>query len=379
MLLRQGTSANGTIDVPKAQRLLSSHPLVITSFVEDFWRQSTEGQKLPGHLSHGAWSEAMTKRIQRDFIVRDDDFKITDPPQSWDHLIYAYLIENTGIFDIFAKVMERYCFCEDLGRMSPESQLFLRTTQALIFSNPPPTTIWNVTGWGCPDEISQRMSAYWWMFGIELNHAADIAVKYQYAKPAGANVDFIETFEALARTAWRGIVNVNNVAGPNDTDNQAILSAARRLFCMFADRRQDCNLARQEFRAVAVMSWLHLAVSFDSPIVIDLGAEASCTEERLYRIARRVGMTAHPRSQALFALAQPFSELLRYIENPGFDARNLYRIPGPRYRDLLETVIGNYSIAMGRDAKALPVTLTEQVRPLIQLSPRRTTHLRLHG
>ena len=47
-------------------------------------------------------------------------------------------------------------------------------------------------------------------------------------------------------------------------------------------------------------------------------------------------------------------------------------------RDLFETVIGNYSIAMGHDVKALPVTVTEQVQPPIRLNPRGTTYLRLH-
>jgi len=370
MFLRQVTGPLGVINADAAQ-LLQSHPLAITSFVEDYWRASPENARFPA-----AWPAPMTLRIRQDFGVPVPPFNVP-VSTTWDHLIYAYLIENTRIFDIFAKVMETCCFSEQLGTLSTASQMFLRTTHALILSDPPPTTIWNVTGWECPDEISQRMATYWSMFGIELSHAADIAAKHQYAKPAGANVDFIETFEALARTVWRGIVNVSNVTGPNDTDNQAIISAARRLFCMLDARRQDCNYARQEFRAVAVMSWLHLAVSFDSPIVVDLGAQASCLEERLYRIARRVGMTAHPRSQALFALAQPFSYLLRLIEVQGFDARNLYRTPVGR--DLSETVIGNYSIAMGRDVKALPVTLTEQVQPLIQLSPRRTTHLRLHG
>jgi hypothetical protein len=375
MFLRQVTGPQG-VDVVAAQQLLESHPLVISSLVEDYWRIGPENARLPA-----AWPPQMTARIRQEFGA--PQFLLQIPPQfplpvGWDHLIYAYVIENTRIFDIFAKVMETCCSCEGLGTLTPQSAMFLHTSQALMFSDPPATTIWKVTGSGCPDEISQRMAAYWSMFGIELNHAAEITAKHQYSKPAAANVDFIETFEALASMAWRGIVNVRNFAGPNDTDNQAIVDAARRLFCMFAARRQGCSLTRQEFRAVAVMSWLHLAVSFDSPIVINLGAQASCPEERLYRIARRVGMTANPRSHALFALAQPFSLLLRYIENPGFDARNLYRTPGPLYRDLLETVIGNYSIAMGRDAKALPVTLTEQAQPPIRLSPRGTTYLRLH-
>jgi hypothetical protein len=111
MLLRQVKDAQLCIDEERAGRLLRSHPLVITSFVEDYWRQSKEGQRLPVAWSHGAWPLAMTSRIRTDFGVQADDFNITDPPQRWDHLIYAYLIENTRIFDIFAKVStpERKC------------------------------------------------------------------------------------------------------------------------------------------------------------------------------------------------------------------------------------------------------------------------------
>jgi hypothetical protein len=379
MLLRKVTGPQGVIP-DAARQLLQFHPLVISSFVEDSWRNS---QEYDSPLRAAAWPAAMTARIREDFGA--DGFDAAYPSRTgWDHLIYAYLIENTRIFDIFAKVVETCCSCEDLGRLSPESRVFARTTQDLIFSDPPPTTIWNVTGRAYPDEISQRMAAYRSMLGIELNHAAAITAAHRFAKPADSNVDFIETFEALAGMLWRGFVNVHNFAGPNDTDNQAIVNAARRLSCMFAARREGCIFAREELRAVAVMSWLHLAVSFNSPIVIDLQAQASCPEERLYGIARRVGLPADPRSQALFALAQPFSKLLTLIENGGLDnaelAQGLYTCEDGR--SLLGSVIGNYSIAMGHDVKALPVTVTERVQPLIPLSSRRTTrllHHQMHG
>jgi hypothetical protein len=128
------------------------------------------------------------------------------------------------------------------------------------------------------------------------------------------------------------------------------------------------------------MSWLHLTVSFDSPIMADLRAQASGPAEHLRRIARQVGMTAHPESQALFALAQPFAALPRRIENGQLDnttlARNLYSRNGG---DLFETVIGNYSIPIGHDVKALPVTVTEQVQPPMRLNPRGTTYIRPHN
>ncbi len=48
---------------------------------------------------------------------------------NWDHLIYAYLIENTRIFDIFERLLETYAFSEDLETPSPAGQLFWRTTR----------------------------------------------------------------------------------------------------------------------------------------------------------------------------------------------------------------------------------------------------------
>src|SRR6516162_8864952 len=38
---------------------------------------------------------------------------------NWDHLIYAYLIENTRIYEIFSKVLETYMFSEELETPSP--------------------------------------------------------------------------------------------------------------------------------------------------------------------------------------------------------------------------------------------------------------------
>jgi hypothetical protein len=75
-----------------------------------------------------------------------------------DHLVYAYLIENTRIFDIFYKVMEAYQSGEQLATPSRASEQFWRITENLIYSDPLPTTIWNLTSRARPDETSLRMS-----------------------------------------------------------------------------------------------------------------------------------------------------------------------------------------------------------------------------
>src|SRR5262249_9758270 len=155
---------------------------------------------------------------------------------------------------------------------------------------------------------------YWRAFGLDLSHVDEIADTHRYEKPAAANVNFIPTLETLMGEVWCGITNARNFAGANETDNEAIPRSARQLYDMLTTLRLHGNIACEEFRAVALMSWLHLAVMFNSPVVVDLRAEASSPELRLAKIGERVGIKAHPESQALFLLAQPTSFLMIAIE-----------------------------------------------------------------
>jgi hypothetical protein len=227
------------------------------------------------------------------------------------------------------------------------------------------------------------MTVYYWMFGIDLSHARELAAVHPYARPDGANHDFIPTFEAFAGEVWRGIENAKDQIGPNATDNEAIATAARRLYDMMATRRLNSNLSREEYRAVAVMSWLHLAVMYDSPIVLALNASASSPEQRLNNIAGRVGMSAHSKAKALFDLSQPFSSLIQSIETNSFsDPANvplLYSTGSPIATNA-EIVIDQYSLATGRDLKAPAMTMTTRAatsRPLSHPAPATPTRLPL--
>jgi len=111
------------------------------------------------------------------------------------------------------------------------------------------------------------------------------------------------------------------------------------------------------------MSWLHLTVEFDSPIVVDLKATASSPEERLRLIGERVGVPAHGKSESYFRMAEPLSRILTFIETGLFNtvagAQTLYARPAapatnPISDDML-TIITHWSIATGRDVKAMPV------------------------
>ena len=282
---------------------------------------------------------------------------------NWDHLIYAYIIENTRIFDIFAKVLEMYMFTEQLETPSQASQLFWRNLEYLIFGDAMPSMVWTATSRTRRDEIADRLTAYYWMFGIDLSHAPDIASQHPYQKPAAANRDFIPTFEALAREVWRGIVNARNTSGANDTDSTVIATLARRLYDMMATRRISGNLSREEFRAVSIISFLHLAVQYDSPAVVDLKASASSPEMRLQKMGERVQMNCHVKSKPFFDLAGPFSTLMQSIESGAFNtpagAELLFKQTPPNVVSRnAEEVIDQYSLATGRDLKSRPVLVT---------------------
>jgi hypothetical protein len=286
---------------------------------------------------------------------------------NWDHLIYAYLIENTRIYEIFSKVLETYMFSEELETPSPASQSFWRNVEFLVYGDAMPSMLWTTSSRLRRDEVANRMTAYYWMFGLDLSHAPEIAGKHPYQKPTASNRDFIPTFEAFGREVWRGIVNVKNFSGANDTDATVIATLARRLFDMMATRRLNGNLSREEFRAVALMSFLHLAILFDSPAVVDLKAAASSPEMRLKKIAERVGMQSHIRSKPLLDLAGPFSIMLQSIETGLFNdvtgAETLYFPAGTPVARNAETVVDQYSLATGRDLKAQLTTNVPRPTP----------------
>jgi hypothetical protein len=264
-------------------------------------------------------------------------------------------------------------YTEQLETPSQQGQLFWRNLEYLIYGDAMPSMVWTTSGRVRRDETANRMASYYWMFGIDLSHAAELSTRHPYQKPAASNRDFIPTFEAFAREVWRGIVNAKNTSGMNDTDPTVISTLARRMYDMMATRRLSGNLSREEFRAVAILSFIHLAVLYDSPAVVDLKATASSPEMRLNKMAERVEMRANPKSKQLFDLAGPFSILLQSIESGAFNdtsgAQLLYsQVPPAFVSQNAETVIDQYTLATGRDLKSQAVSLTARPATL-PLSP----------
>jgi hypothetical protein len=112
--------------------------------------------------------------------------------------------------------------------------------------------------------------------------------------------------------------------------------------------------------------------------VVDLKATASSPEQRLAKLAARVGLNAHTRAKPLFDLAQPFSFLMQSIELGAFNdpagAALLYNIIPPNNVAELnaEIVIDQYGLATGRDLKATSV-VSEKSRPPINPRPPAVT------
>ncbi len=284
----------------------------------------------------------------------------------WDHLIYAYMIENTRIHEIFRRVIWEYTHGERLGiPQNDATHQWIRTTEELFYKDASPFSPYNLVSRIRPDIGASRRNAYYRMFGMDLNHGRDGGPSYPYEKPTAANREFAATLEEFLREVWRAIENARNFLAGNPTDVQAILDLSLRLQNMLNARRGGNptrpNLARDEFVAVSTMSWFHLTVAFDTPIVRDLLATGPSPEERLRLIGERVGVPSHGRSHSYFIIAPLISTLLTEIELGRLDSipeiETLFAPPPAGgtnpIRDDTSRIITHWSMITGRDLKSL--------------------------
>jgi hypothetical protein len=306
--------------------------------------------------------------------VPDDIYPLADrqsQPLVWHHLIYALMIEQTGVFEIFDRVLFHYLHGEQLPPATAGGQRWLRATEDLLFRDAPSFQIYAVTSRLRPDIRASRRNAYRRLFGLDLDHGKLNFDKhpptddsgpegYPYPREPGRNESFRDKFEEFVRQVWRGIENVANTSGANPTDDAAIATLADDLRIMLADRRKYGNLAREEFVFVSMMSWLHLTLMFDSQIVRDLKAEASAPWERLAKIGDLVEVPANKHSEGYFRIAEPLSRLLTGLEaglfnHPG-TVPALYS-PGAPHDDIFE-VITQWLQITGHDLKAPKVAFS---------------------
>ena len=236
----------------------------------------------------------------------------------------------------------------------------IRDTEELFYRDPPSFFITSITSDIRGDLRAYRRSAYQRMFGMDLNHGTEDGKPYPYVRAEAANNEFVPTFEEFLREVWIGIENLKNGIGPNPTDDAKIADLAEKLHDMLTTRRINGNLSREEFVFVSMMSWFHLTVEFDSPIVVSLRAEASSPEQRLFKIAQRVGLPAHGLSKSYFDIADFISRVLILIETGAYNtpaAASAFYKEG-FLQDAMKTIIRHWSIITGREMKARKVTTT---------------------
>lgn len=348
--------------IERAKQLFCLHPVELRALLELGWQQRmndlddnlgspvrrSELTQLPDYFLKALFSNGHEKSK----FFESNSARFNDLVQ-WDHLIYAYLIENTRIYDIFRRVLHHYLLDEKFGVPTSESQAWLRNTEELFFSDPAPFSIYNVRSHIRPDITATRRNAYYRMFGMDLNHGKENNQPYEFYKAEASNRDFVSTLEDFLQEVWVGISNNSNTSGANRTDNAAIANFARQLHDMLNDRRLNGNLSREEFFFVSMMSWFHLTVEFDSPILKSLRAEGSREDQRLLRVAQRVELPSHAKAYDFFQLAEPMSRLLTMIELGTFNFES--NVPALfEDNDIetdLRTIITHWSIATGRDMK----------------------------
>ena len=331
--------------------LTGYRPSQLAEYLEIFWQTGRLGaRQLALGPNLGAFHQVMARADSIDPL----NAAVPDPPPpaapvGWHHLVYAYMLENTRMVDIFRRVVFEMVTGERLPILSQQTQRWLHVTEQLFFGTPWAYSVRSITSSVRPDPGAVRRNAYYRLLGMDLNHGTDDGQVYPYVKADVANRDFASVWEALLVEVWRGHANRTNQFNENVTDDDAILTLVSRIREMLQTRRNAGTLSREEFDAVAMMSWFHLTLETNTQIVLDLSAVAEGTADRLMRIGDRVGLPAHARSDAYFQLAEPMSRILLAIESGAITAAtDLYA--GFYFQDMLQ-IITQWSVATGRNIK----------------------------
>jgi hypothetical protein len=276
------------------------------------------------------------------------------------------MIENTRLYEIFRRVVFEFVHGEKLGTPTPGAEQWLRNTEELFYKDGAPFFVTSTASHLRPDLRANRRNPYQRMFGMELNHGGDDGKPYPYVKADAANNEFVSTFEELLREVWVGMTFVDASAASDPTDTSKIATLASKLKNMLMSRRQGGNLSREEFSAVTAMAWFHLTLEFrnnnDSPPIIQsLRAEANGTEQRLFKVAERVGLPAHGLSKHFFDIADAISRILIQIETGDYDdpaAVPALFTPGSGSdtpEAAMRKIITHWTAITGRDVKARKV------------------------
>jgi hypothetical protein len=371
-----------------ANAVFRSHPAQLLDFLERVWRQTAATapvtspyfpgeQAQPGQLDLTPATPQTLPPTPLPVPLLGSAAFSRLAGQRFRHLIYAYMIENSRAFEVFRRIVFEFLHGERLG-VPPDDdvQSWLRNTEALFFRNTESGLIWSITSDIRADFGATRRNAYQRMFDMELNHGGADNQPYPYQRAEMANREFVATFEEFLAQVWVAVQNNNNLIGANPTDRQALADLASRLHNMLINRRRASGFSRVEFVSVATMSWFHLTLEYDSPLVRALQCTAEGPAQRLTKLAQRVGLAAASKAESYIRMADPIERLLVLLEDVRFSEGQAQSnvgvlfAPGPNQIRLdIETVLTQWSIGTGRDLKSAQLRTSRPMMNAPAISP----------
>lgn len=346
------TKTGSTADVAGA-RVLGADPLDLVFHMEEVWNEFNPW--LPNPAPAGLARISLYKSGAFSPFAPSTMPGFTAGVPSWDHLGYSYLVENTRALQILRRVVREYRSGEALGTPSVETQRWLDASEALLCSAPNPFGPWQSTSVIRQDQDAVRRNAYWRLFGFDLAFGNDDNRPLIYDKAKATNQNFLRLFEELLFELWQAISNEKNTSGVNNTDDDRIFRLTEELKFILRSRRQTQNLAREELAAAATASWVELTLSTNTPVVIDLRAQATDAADRLRMIGEKVELMPHSKSSEFFSMCTEMSKVLRTIESGAIanssQAWFLYKETGGAIGVDSRRLITEWASATGKDLK----------------------------
>ncbi len=293
------------------------------------------------------------------------------------HMIFAYLVENTRVLQIFERLIDKYLNDEEFG-IADDGRAFnwIQNSERLFFKNDTLRST-NIRSLIRPSSDATRRNAYWRLFGMDLAFGdinSPSSGQLPYVKSKTSNQLFVALFEKYLSEIWQSFINANNTSGINTADINIVVDLAVQLRELLIARRgnvggtvyANLNLSREEFSSVLMTSWFTFIISFDTPVVQFLNCQSSTIGERLIKIGNKVGIPAHTKCQSLFEMAGAASNVLSVIEQGGvFDNPALMPVllrslvpptplvatPNMNFMSDLLTVINHWEKATGHRIK----------------------------
>ncbi|MDX2306439.1 MAG: hypothetical protein NW226_26760 [Microscillaceae bacterium] len=251
------------------------------------------------------------------------------------HLIYAFLVENTGLVRALQKVLYLYIHGEALGMPSQETARWLQNTEQLFYQNHSFKKFLALRSTLRPNFEATRRNIYFRMFGSEVDYGAGSST-YKYTKSNLNNENFSSILDRVFTLVWQGIINSSNLVGADATDDIALFEMLRILRELLTARRgnipqipnsgdySNLNITREEFLSVVMVMWFRRAMQFQ-PLMEDLSTTANTDSERIFKLGRKVSVAIHPKTRYMLDLAPLMAIFLRLLERGDFDDLNNVR------------------------------------------------------